>query len=130
MMFPDIRIIDEIGINERTIVSWFDRADQTFGFGIFHISEQPNVQAKLSAYTNWGYLVYNAPKIKDPTEAAEVYDLYLKDIIAGNYWFENDKYFIIPEELQHLMEDTQKSLDSLDKKDHTRPKLVLIKNDE
>lgn len=130
MTFPDIRIIDEIGVNERTIVSWFDRADQTFGFGIFHISEQPNVQAKLSVYTNWGYLVYNAPKIKDPAEAAEIYDLYLKDILAGNYWFEDDKYFNIPEDLQYLMEDTQKSLDSLNEKAQTRPKLVLVKNDE
>jgi hypothetical protein len=102
-MYPDIRIIDEIGVNERTIVSWFDRVDQTFGFGIFHISEQPNVQAKLSTYTNWGYLVYNAPKIKDPSEAATVYDLYLKDIIAGNNWFEDDSHFEIPEDLQHLI---------------------------
>ncbi len=130
MIFPDIRIIDEIGVNERTIVSWYDKADQTFGFGIFHISEQPNVQAKLSAYTNWGYLVYNAPKIEDPTEAAEVYDLFLKDIIAGNNWFEDDSKFIIPEDLQYLLEDTQKSLDEMDKPKDNRPRLFIVKDGE
>lgn len=129
-MYPDIRIIDEIGVNERTIVSWFDKTDQTFGFGIFHISEQPNIQAKLSIYTNWGYLVYNAPKIKDHIEAAEVYDLFLTDIIAGNHWFEDDNNFIIPEDLQYLLEDTQKSLDEIGKPKDNRPRLVLVKTEE
>lgn len=124
---PDIRIIDEIGINERTIVSWYDKATQDFGFGIFHISDKPNVISKISAYTMWGYLVYTAPPIKDPAEAAEVYDLFLNDLLAGNHWFEDDSNFEIPLDLQYLMEDTQKELDKLEPRVNTRPKLTLVK---
>jgi hypothetical protein len=127
---PDIRIIDELGINERTIVSWYDKATQDFGFGIFHISEQPNVVSKISLYTMWGYLVYTAPPIKDHAEAAEVYDLFLTDLIKGDYWFEDDSNFEIPEELQHLMEDVQKGLDKLEPRVDARTKLTLVKTEE
>ena len=127
---PDIRIIDEIGINERTIVSWYDKATQDFGFGIFHISEQPDVVSKISLYTMWGYLVYTDPPIKDHTEAAEVYDLFLTDLLKGDHWFEDDSNFEIPEELQHLMEDVQKGLDKLEPRVDARAKLTLVKTEE
>lgn len=127
MIPPDIRIIDEIGINERTIVSWYDKSTQDFGFGIFHISDQPNVISKISKYTMWGYLVYTAPPIADHAEAATVYDLFLTDLLKGDYWFEDDSNFEIPEELRHLMVDTQKGLDNLEPRVNTKPKLTLVK---
>lgn len=129
-MLPDVRIIDEIGVNERTIVSWYDKTAKAFSFGIFHISDRPNIQAKLSVYTNWGYLVYIAPPIEDHVEAAEVYDLFLTDLLKANYWFEDDSNFIVPEEFQHLMEDVQKGLDNLEPRVKTKPRLTLIKPEE
>jgi hypothetical protein len=130
MMFPDIRIIDEIGVNERTIVSWYDKAVQAFSFGIFHISEQPNIQSKLSAYTNWGYLVYIAPPIEDHVEAAEVYDLFLMDLIKEDYWFEDDSEFIIPDEMYEMAEDMGINLDKEEVVVNTRTRLSLVKSEE
>ncbi len=131
MMLPmDIRIIDEIGINERTIVSWYDRLSKSFSFGIFHISDQPNVISKITPYSIWGYTVYVAPPIEDHIEASEVYNLFLKDLMDGNNWFEDDTKFEIPKDLEYLMEDTKKSLDEIDNGSKVRPKLVLIKNEE
>jgi hypothetical protein len=129
-MFPDIRIIDEIGVNERTIVSWYDKAVQAFSFGIFHISEQPNIQSKLSAYTNWGYLVYIAPPIEDHVEAAEVYDLFLMDLIKEDYWFEDDSEFIIPDEMYEMAEDMGINLDKEEVVVNTRTRLSLVKSEE
>jgi hypothetical protein len=129
-MFPDIRIIDEIGVNERTIVSWYDRAAKAFSFGIFHISDQPNIQSKLSAYTNWGYLVYIAPAIEDYTEAAEVYDLFLTDLIKEDYWFEDDSNFEVPEEMYEMAKDLGIELDKPEVKVNTRPRLTLVKSEE
>jgi hypothetical protein len=128
-MFPDIRIIDEIGVNERTIVSWYDKAVKAFSFGIFHISKQPNIQSKLSAYTNWGYLVYIAPAIEDHVEAAEVYDLFLMDLIKEDYWFEDDSNFEIPQEMYEMAKDLGIDLDKPEVKVNTKPKFVLIKNE-
>jgi len=129
-MFPDIRIIDEIGVNERTIVSWYDKVAKAFSFGIFHISEQPNIQSKLSAYTNWGYLVYIAPAIEDHKEAAEVYDLFLTDLIKEDYWFEDDSKFIIPEEMLEMAKDLGIDLDKPEVVENTRPKFMLLKNED
>jgi hypothetical protein len=128
-MFSDIRIIDEIGVNERTIVSWYDKVAKAFSFGIFHISEQPNIQSKLSAYTSWGYLVYVASPIEDHKEAAEVYDLFLMDLIKEDYWFEDDSNFIVPEEMYEIAKDLGIELDKPEVKVNTRPKFVLIKNE-
>lgn len=130
MMFPDIRIIDEIGVNERTIVSWYDKAAKAFSFGIFHISDQPNIQSKLSAYTNWGYLVYIAPAIEDHKEAAEVYDLFLTDLIKGDNWFEDDSKFEIPDEMYEMAEDLGIKLDKPEVVENTRPRLTLVKSED
>lgn len=130
MMFSDIRIIDEIGVNERTIVSWYNKVSKAFSFGIFHISEQPNIQSKLSAYTNWGYLVYIAPPIEDHVEAAEIYDLFLTDLIKEDYWFEDDSKFIIPDEMYEMAEDMGISLDKVEVVENTRPRLMLIKSED
>jgi hypothetical protein len=128
-MFIDIRIIDEIGVNERTIVSWYDRTAKAFQFGIFHISDQPNIQSKISAYTTWGYLIYIAPSIQDHVEAAEVYDLFLKDLLKGDYWFEDDSNFIITDEIKEMAKDL--GIEIEDKPATiTRPKLTLVKSEE
>lgn len=129
-MFSDIRIIDEIGVNERTIVSWYDKVAKAFSFGIFHISDQPNIQSKVSAYTTWGYLTYIAPPIEDHVEAAQVYDLFLTDMIKGNHWFEDDSNFIITDDILEIAKDLGVDIDNLEKKGHTRPKFTLIKNEE
>lgn len=126
-MYSDIRIIDEIGVNERTIVSWYDRLSKKFSFGIFHISDQPNIQSKLSAYTTWGYLVYVAPPIEDHIEAAEVYDLFLNDLMKGDHWFEDDSKFEIPEEMYEMAKDLGIELDKPEVIVNTRPRLTLIK---
>lgn len=124
----DIRIIDEIGVNERTIVSWYDRYNKSFSFGIFHISDRPNVLSKILEYTQWGYWIYIAPPIEDHVEASQVYDLFLKDLLAGNNWFEDDANFETPEEFQHLLEDVKKSINEIDKNNKPRH-LVLVKDE-
>lgn len=128
-MFSDIRIIDEIGVNERTIVSWYDREAKAFQFGIFHISDQPNIQSKISAYTTWGYLVYIGHPIQDPSEAAQVYDLFLTDLIKGDNWFEDDSNFIITDEIKQIAKDLGIEIEEKPATT-TRPKLKLIKTED
>ena len=104
-MLDDLRLIESIGVNERTIVSWFDRSNKTFNFGIFHLTDQPNYISKLSSLTEYGYLTYVGYPLVDHKEASTVYLLYLEDLMKGNNLWEEDKNFHIPEETKSTLEN-------------------------
>lgn len=133
----NIRLIDEISLNERTIVSWFDKVEKTFTFGIFHIQDQPNTLSQLMPYSMWGFLTFVAQPIADHAEAAEVYQLYLNDMLAGNNWWEDDSHFIIPDEVKALLkQQIDEEVDNVTKQWDTevtakiKPNLTLIKTEE
>lgn len=128
MIFYDIRIVEEISCNERTIVSWYDIAQKKFSFGIFNFTDQPNVMSKLSVESHWGWTVYLSEPMENPTEASEVFSLFLKDILEENYWFEDDSNYLIPDEFKHLV--VEKPVDKPDEVRHNRPKFTLIKNED
>lgn len=110
-MLDDLRLIDSIGINERTIVSWFDKVDKSFNFGIFHLTDQPNYISKLSGLTEYGYLTYVGYPLEDHNEAAEVYMLYLNDLLGYNNWWENDENLVISDGAKQQLEDKFGSVD-------------------
>lgn len=130
MIEDNLRMIDSIGVNERTIVSWFDTNDKSFNFGIFHLTEQPNYISKLSGVTEYGYLTYVGAPLIDHIEAADVYSLFLEDLISYNNWWEDDVNIYISEEMRRDLDekfgvDKAKISDIVDK-----PSLRLIKGGE
>lgn len=125
-MMEDLRLIDSLGINHRTIVTWYDKIDKSFNFGIFNLFEQPNYIAKLTQPTEYGYLTYIGTPLKEPEEASKLHQLFLNDLLADNNWWEDDSKIFISNELKQLLESKFK-LDKQDKPD--KVKLRLIKND-
>jgi hypothetical protein len=103
-MFDGLRLIDSIGVNERTIVSWFDTVTKTFNFGIFHLTEQPNYISKLSGLTEYGYLTYIGYPLEKPDEASEVYMLFLKDLLDYKNWWEEDANVYISDGFKQALE--------------------------
>jgi len=129
----NVRLIDTISINERTIVSWFDLYDKDFSFAIYHLTDQPNTLSKLMPYCMWGYMTYVAPPIADPGEASEVYSLYLKDLIANKNWWEDDSHFVISDETKALLKkEIDKTVDlyresmDTDEVEVIKPTLTLV----
>lgn len=137
----NVRLIDTLSFNESTIVSWFDTVDRDFSFAIYHLTDQPNILSQLMPYCMWGYMTYVAIPIADYKEAAEVYELFLKDLLAGNNWWENDNNFIIPEEAKEalkkkIQEELDEEIDLYGKQCNNelaakiKPNLTLIKTEE
>lgn len=130
MIEYNLRMIDSIGVNERTIVSWFDTNDKSFNFGIFHLTEQPNYISKLSGITEYGYLTYVGSPLVDYIEAADVYSLFLEDLINFNNWWEDDTNIYISEKMRRDL-DEKFGVDKAKISDIVaKPSLRLIKGGE
>ena len=84
------KCLEQISINDRSLVCWYDTENQRIGVCLFHLHNKPNLISKKSLYTTWGYITHVVDNINDEKEAAEVVGLYLQDIEKENYWWEND----------------------------------------
>lgn len=84
------KLLEQITINERSLVAWYEIDTKSISLMLFHYDEQPNPLSKLSPYTTWGYLTRSEEKMMSEKEAAEVVSLYLKDIKEENFWWEEN----------------------------------------
>lgn len=127
----EIRLIQEIAYKGRTILTWYNQTKKLFSLTIFNYRDQPNIVAKLSTLTNWGYPTYHGEESEDHAEGAEISALFIEDLLKENYWWENDANFFIPEETWKLLEEVTGEVRGV-QEDLTikRPKLTLIKNEE
>ena len=85
------KLLEQITINDRTLICWYNPDDKIISLSLFHLTEQPNEISKKSPYTTWGYVTYLTTNMMSVSEAAEVVSLYLKDIENENAWWEIDK---------------------------------------
>ena len=86
------KLLEERTFNDRTLVAWYNPNGNIISFIITHLYEQPNELAKLSEYTNWGYITHFETGIYSYEEAAEVISLYLQDIENENAWWETERW--------------------------------------
>lgn len=82
------KLLEQISINERTLVATYDIANKSISMVLFHLTEQPNQISKLAAESTWGYTTHFVDKMMTEKEAAEVVGLFLKDIENENFWWE------------------------------------------
>lgn len=124
----EIRLIQEISYKGRTLLTWYNLTKKLFSLTIFNYRDQPNVVSKLAPLTNWGYPTYNGEEIDDHVEASTVATLFIEDVMYGNYWWEKDEMFVIPEETwQRLEDETGEVRPTVEKQ---KPRLRLVKEDE
>jgi len=86
----NVKLLEEISINDRTIISWYDADFDKYSIIIFHLYEQPNAMAKQCECSTWGYPTHLITNISTMYEAVEVFTLFLKDFESQNYWWENE----------------------------------------
>lgn len=84
------KILEQVSINDRTLLVWINPNDSIISMMLGHISERPNVLSLKSPYTTWGYITHIVSNISSTKEAAEVAGFYLKDLEQENYWWENN----------------------------------------
>ena len=82
------KLLEEITINDRSLVCWYSPSNNVISLSLFHLTDQPNELSKKSPYTTWGYVTHMETNMATPKEAAEVVGLYLKDIENENIWWE------------------------------------------
>ena len=75
-------------INNRTLVCWVNTDDSIISLAIFHDSERPNEISQKASLSQWGYPTYFVSEMLDTEEASEIVTLYLKDMMANNFWWE------------------------------------------
>lgn len=84
-------MLEEVSVNGRSMIAWkIDRLG-TYHLCMFNFDEQPNELSKQSPETNWGYLTYAIDGGKDQKAFFEAIDLYLEDMVKGDYWWEKDQ---------------------------------------
>jgi len=83
------KLLEEITINDRTLIAWYNPNDSIISLVITHLFEQPNELSKRSPYSNWGYITHMETNMYTCAEAAEVVSLYLQDMEKDNAWWEN-----------------------------------------
>lgn len=82
------KLLEEISINDRTLIAWYNPNDGIISLILAHLDEQPNELSRKSPYTTWGYITHFVTAMYTCKEAAEVVGLYLKDLEGENYWWE------------------------------------------
>ena len=108
-------------LNYKTFDGVWDKKDTSLednplynGSGIYNFT--------VSAYK------YNGEEIDDHVEASTVATLFIEDVMYGNYWWEKDEMFDIPEEVwQRLEDETGEVRPTVEKE---KPRLRLVKEDE
>lgn len=84
------KLLENITINDRSIVVWYNEQDKSFNLMLFHLTDQPNELSKRSPYTTWGYPTGMLNTLNSESEAAEVVSLYIQDIEKEDFWWEYD----------------------------------------
>lgn len=84
------KLLEEITINDRSLVCWYNPKDSIISLSLFHLTDQPNEISRLSPYTTWGYITHMETNMLTSREAAEVVSLYLKDLENDKIWWEVD----------------------------------------
>ena len=82
------KLLEQISINERSLVASYDCNEKTINLVLFNLTEQPNKISKSAPKSTWGYATHFVDKMMTEKEAAEVVGLYLKDIENENFWWE------------------------------------------
>ena len=84
------KLLEEITVNDISLIAWYNPNDGVISLSLFNLIEQPNALSKRSPYTTWGWVTYMASQMTTTKEAAEVVGLYLKDIENNNIWWEKE----------------------------------------
>jgi hypothetical protein len=82
------KLLEQVSINDRSLVCWYNPNDGVISLSLFHLTEQPNEISKRSPYTTWGFVTGMVSGMYTEREAAEVVSLYLQDIERENFWWE------------------------------------------
>ena len=82
----DIKLLEQITINDRSLVATYDKKKKNFQMTIFHLTEKPTNMPIVES--TWGFVRLFVDKMLTTKEAAEVVGLYMKDIENENYWWE------------------------------------------
>lgn len=82
------KLLEQVTINDRTLVAWYNPNDGVISLCMFHLVDQPNELSRRSPYTTWGYVTHFETAMYTSKEAAEVVSLYLQDIEKENFWWE------------------------------------------
>lgn len=82
-------LLEEITINDRALICWYSPESDEIDISIFHLLERPNELSRRSKESRWGFMTYFVQGIRSDLQATEIINLYLRDIKAGNYWWEN-----------------------------------------
>lgn len=85
-----VKIVEDHSCNDRSLVSFYSDEWKCYCIILFHVAEQVNELSKSSPYTTWGYYTHGVKGIHSRNELKEVTNMYLKDIIEGRTWWEND----------------------------------------
>jgi hypothetical protein len=86
----DLVLIEQVSFNDRSLVAWYDSSTRLYALAMFHVDEKVNKVAKHSPYTTWGYVTRVSDGMTSAQEASEVIGHFMKDMLAENYWWEND----------------------------------------
>lgn len=87
----EFKLLEQISINERTLIASYDCSKKTISLVLFHLTDQPNQVSRVVPESTWGYTTHFVDKMMTEKEAAEVVGLYLKDIETENFWWEKDR---------------------------------------
>jgi hypothetical protein len=82
------KLLDNFCFNDRTLIAWYNPDTSSIGMFITHLSEQPNELSKLAPESTWGFITHHVSAIYTCKEAAELVELYIKDMKDENYWWE------------------------------------------
>lgn len=85
------KLLEQVTINDRTLIAWYNPEDSVISLMLFHLTDQPNEISKKSPYTTWGYVTRAESNIYSCEEASDVVSLYIGDIKNNNFWWENEQ---------------------------------------
>ena len=81
-------LLERQTINDRTLLCWFNPKIDIISVSLFNLLKQPNSLSKKINESQWGFMTHYVSNITSDMEATEVVNLYMKDLNAGNYWWE------------------------------------------
>ena len=83
-----IKVIEDHSCNDRSLIAFHSEQMNCYCIILFHLTDRPNELSQTSPYTSWGYYNHGVRNIQTEKELKEIIELYLKDIITNNYWWE------------------------------------------
>jgi hypothetical protein len=83
------KLLERKTINDRTLICWYNPDTNIVSLCLFHLTERPNELSKRSPESTWGFATAYVTGMYTLKEASEVVSLYLQDMEADRFWWEN-----------------------------------------